>query len=389
MNQGKYVFAQIAEFLPRRIFDRLVLKHDGNKYVRSFTCWNQMLSLLFGQLTNRDSLRELVLAIDAHQSKTYHLGLGSGIKLATLARANINRSCKIYEEFAWYMIDQARRINVSDDFAVKVDGNIYAFDSTTIDLCLSVFWWAEFRKSKGGIKVHTLYDVKTQIPSFIHITTASVNDIQAMDQIPYEKGSYYIFDRGYNDFERLFQIHLLQAWFIVRAKDNLKFTRRYSSKANKASGIKCDQTGVFTHQRSYSRYPQKLRRIKYFDAETGLGFVFLTNNFTLTAFEIATLYKNRWQVELFFKWIKQHLKIKSFWGHTLNAVKTQIYCAIITYCLVAIIRSTLKIERSNYEILQILGISLLDKTPVNELLTLTNNKNVKERFSNQLELNLF
>ena len=179
-----------------------------------------MLSLIFGQLTNRDSLRELVLAIDAHRSKTYHLGLGSGIKLATLARANINRSCKIYEEFAWYMIDQARRINVSDDFAVKVDGNIYAFDSTTIDLCLNVFWWAEFRKNKGGIKVHTLYNVKTQIPSFIHITTASVNDIQAMDQIPYEKGSYYIFDRGYNDFDRLFQINLLQAWFIVRAKDN-------------------------------------------------------------------------------------------------------------------------------------------------------------------------
>ncbi len=249
--------------------------------------------------------------------------------------------------------------------------------------------WAEFRKNKGGIKVHTLYDVKTQIPSFIHITTASVNDIQAMYQIPYEKGSYYIFDRGYNDFERLFQINLLQAWFIVRAKDNLKFTRRYSNKVNKASGIRCDQTGVFTHQRSYSRYPQKLRRIKYFDTETGLEFVFLTNNFSLTAFEIAILYKNRWQVELFFKWIKQHLKITSFWGHTLNAVKTQIYCAIITYCLVAIIRSTLKIERSNYEILQILGISLLDKTPVNELLTLSNNKNVKERFSNQLELNLF
>ena len=220
MNQGKYVFAQIAEFLPRRVFDRLVLKYNGNKFVRVLSCWNQMLSLIFGQLTNRDSLRELVLVIDAHRSKTYHLGLGSGIKLATLARANINRSCKIYEEFAWYMIDQARRINVSDDFAVKVDGNIYAFDSTTIDLCLNVFWWAEFRKNKGGIKVHTLYNVKTQIPSFIHITTASVNDIQAMDQIPYEKGSYYIFDRGYNDFDRLFQINLLQAWFIVRAKDN-------------------------------------------------------------------------------------------------------------------------------------------------------------------------
>lgn len=389
MNQGKYIFAQIAEFLPRRVFDRLVLKYDGNKFVRTFTCWNQMLSLIFGQLTNRESLRELVLAVDAHRSKTYHLGLGSGIKLATLARANINRSCKIYEDFAWHMIDQARRINLSDDFAVKVDGNIYAFDSTTIDLCLSIFWWAEFRKSKGGIKMHTLYDVKTQIPSFIHITTASVNDIQAMDQIPYEKGSYYIFDRGYNDFERLFQINLLHAWFIVRAKDNLKFTRRYSNKADKGKGIKCDQTGIFTHQRSYARYPQKLRRIKYKDIETGLEFVFLTNNFILSAFEIAILYKNRWQVELFFKWIKQHLKIKSFWGHTLNAVKTQIYCAIITYCLVAIIRKELKIERSNYEILQILGISLLDKTPVNELLKLTNNKNVKEQFSNQLALSLF
>lgn len=389
MNQGKYVFAQIAEFLPRRVFDRLVLKHDGNKFVRTFTCWNQMLSLIFGQLTNRESLRELVLAVDAHRSKTYHLGLGSGIKLATLARANINRSCKIYEDFAWHMIDQARRINLSDDFAVKVDGNIYAFDSTTIDLCLSIFWWAEFRKNKGGIKMHTLYDVKTQIPSFIHITTASVNDIQAMDQIQYEKASYYIFDRGYNDFERLFQINLLHAWFIVRAKDNLKFTRRYSNKADKGRGIKCDQTGVFTHQRSYARYPQKLRRIKYKDIETGLEFVFLTNNFILSAFEIAILYKNRWQVELFFKWIKQHLKIKSFWGHTLNAVKTQIYCAIITYCLVAIIRKELKIERSNYEILQILGISLLDKMPVNELLTLTNNKNVKELFSNQLTLSLF
>lgn len=389
MNQGKYVFAQITEFLPRRVFDRLVVKYSGNKHVRTFTCWNQMLCMVFGQLTNRDSLRDLIVAIDAHRNKSYHLGLGSSVKLATLARANINRNCKIYEEFAYHLIDHARRVCANDDFEVKVDGNVYAFDSTTIDLCLSVFWWAEFRKKKGGVKMHTLYDVKTQIPSFVHITTASVNDVNAMDNIPYEKGSYYIFDRGYNDFERLYRIQKLEAWFVVRAKDNLKFKRMYSGQVDKSTGIRCDQTGVFLHAKSHNRYPQKLRRVKYYDCETDVEFVFLTNNFELTAREIAILYKNRWQVELFFKWIKQHLKVKSFWGHTLNAVKTQLYCAITTYCLVAIISKELKIDRSTYEILQILGISLLDKTPVKELLTNNDYKNVKELNYKQLSLSLF
>jgi hypothetical protein len=389
MNQGKFVFAQITEFLPRRVFDRIVQKYNGNKHIRTFTCWNQMLCMVFGQLTNRDSLRDLIVALDAHKAKSYHLGLGSNIALSTLAKANIRRNFKIYEEFACHLIDYARCVCAGTDFEVKVDGNVYAFDSTTIDLCLSVFWWAEFRKAKGGIKMHTLYDIKTQIPSFIYITTASVNDVNEMDHIPYEKGSYYIFDRGYNDFERLYRIHKIEAYFVLRARDNLKFNRMYSKKVNKKTGVKCDQTGTFTNQKSYSRYPEKLRRIKYYDCETKVEFVFLTNNFELTAIEIAILYKNRWQVELFFKWIKQHLKVKSFWGYTPNAVKTQLYCAIIAYCLVAIVGKELKIDRSTYEILQILGISLLDKTPVKELLGNNDYKNVKELNYKQLSLSLF
>ena len=388
MHQGKFVFAQITEFLPHRIFDGFVQKHNGNKHIRTFACWNQMLCMVFGQLTTRESLRDLVVALDAHKAKSYHLGLGTKISLSTLAKANINRSYKIYEEFAYHLIDYARRVCACSDFEVKVDGNIYAFDSTTIDLCLTVFWWAEFRKTKGGIKMHTLYDVKTKIPSFVYITTASVNDVNAMDFIPYESGSYYIFDRGYNDFERLYKINKLEAYFVLRAKENLKFNRMYSDNVDKEKGLKCDQVGTFSNHTSLSRYPEKLRRIKYYDKETNVEFVFLTNNFDLTAIEIAILYKNRWHVELFFKWIKQHLKVKSFWGHTPNAVKTQLYCAIITYCLVAIIGKELKINRSTYEILQILGISLLDKTPVKELLTNIDYKNTNELVCKQLVLNL-
>ena len=389
MNQGKYVFAQITEFLPRRVFDRLVEKYDGNKHVRTFTCWHQMLCMVFGQLTARDSLRDLIVALDAHKAKSYHLGFGLNVTRPTLARANIRRNYKLYEEFAWHLIDYALKVFVCSDFEVNVDGNVYAFDSTTIDLCLSVFWWAEFRKAKGGIKMHTLYDVKTQIPSFIYITPASVNDVKAMDQIPYERGSYYIFDRGYNDFERLYRINKLEAFFVLRARDNLNFDRRYSKKVDKQTGVKYDQIGVFAAPRSHSRYPEKIRRIKYYDSETEVEFVFLTNNFELTATEIADLYKNRWQVELFFKWIKQHLKVKTFWGHTPNAVKTQLYCAIIVYCLVAIVGKELKIDRPIYEILQILGISLLDKTPIKELLTNIDYKNIKELGYKQLSFSLF
>ena len=387
MNKGKYVFSQLTEFLPRRIFDRTVAKHKGNRYVRHFTCWNQLLCMVFGQLTTRDSLRDLITVIEAHSPKSYHLGFGKSVTRSNLAKANEKRSSKIFEEFAYCLIDIARRKRSNDDFVVK--GKVYAFDSSTIDLCLSVFWWAKFRKAKGGIKLHTLFDITTQIPAFIHITAATVNDMNAMDVIPYEAGAHYVFDRGYVDYERLYKIARLQAYFVVRAKSNLKFRRMYSKKTDKSTGILCDQLGKLTGFYVSKDYPDKLRRVKFHDQETGRTFVFLTNNNELSALDIALLYKNRWQVELFFKWIKQHLKIKSFWGTSENAVRIQIYTAIISYCLVAIVGHDLKIERSTYEILQVLGISLLDKTPVKELFTNTDYNNFKEHDYKQLKISLF
>jgi hypothetical protein len=382
MNNGKYVFAQLIEFLPQRVFDGFVKKYSGNKHIRHFTCWNQLLCMIFGQLTNRDSLRDLIVAIDAHSRKTYHLGFGKSVTRSNLAKANENRSSKIFEEYAYHLIAVARRKRANDNFEIK--GKVYAFDSSTIDLCLSVFWWAKFRKAKAGIKLHTLYDITTQIPAFIHITEAKVNDVNAMDLIPYESESYYIFDRGYVDFTRLHKITNHSAYFVIRAKSNLKFNRMYSNKVDKTKGVLCDQIGKLSGFYVSKQYPDKLRRVKYYDEETKRTFVYLTNNFELSALQIALLYKNRWQVELFFKWIKQHLKIKCFWGTSENAVRIQIYTAIITYCLVAIVGSDLKIDRSTYEILQVLGISLLDKTPVNELFTNIDYNDVNELNYNQL-----
>ena len=387
MNQGKYVYAQITEFLPQRIFDKYVKKYDGNKYVKHFTCWNQLLCLIFGQLTNRDSLRDIIVAINAHRGKSYHLGFGKNVTLSNLAKANLNRSSKIFEEFAYYLIAIARKDRSNNDF--QINGQVYAFDSSTIDLCLSVFWWAKFRKNKGGIKLHTLFDINTDIPAFVHITPASIHDVNAMDYLFYETNAYYIFDRGYVDYTRLYKINQHFAFFVVRAKSNLKFNRMYSKKHNKSTGIRCDQIGKLSGFYVSKQYPDKLRKIKFYDQETDRTFVFLTNNFELSAEEVAFLYKNRWKVELFFKWIKQHLKIKAFWGTSENAVRIQIYSAIIAYCLVDIVGINLKIERSTYEILQVLGISLLDKTPVKELLTKMNYNDVKEPFDKQLSLNLF
>jgi len=387
MNKGRYVFAQITEFLPKRVFDIIVEKYSGDKSVRFFSCWNQLLCLIFGQLTNRDSLRDLIVAIDAHSRKRYHLGFGKSVTRSNLSKANENRNSKIFEEFAYHLIDIAQNKLKNDDFEIK--GKVYAFDSTTIDLCLNVFWWAKFRKAKGGIKMHTLFDVTTQIPAFIHITAATVNDVNAMDLIPYESDAYYIFDRGYVDYSRLYRITLLSAYFVVRAKSNLRFKRIYSQKVDKNTGVQNDQIGKLTGFYVSKDYPEKLRKVKYYDNETNRTFVFLTNNMTLTAQEVAFLYKNRWQIELFFKWIKQHLKIKSFWGTSENAVRIQIYSAITTYCLVSIVKSELKIHRSTYEILQVLGISLLDKTPVKELFTNIDYNNVKELDYKQLSFNLF
>jgi hypothetical protein len=389
MNQGKYIFAQLTDFFPRRVFDRIVEKYDGNKYVRSFSCWNQMLCMVFGQLTARDSMRDLMLSLEAHQPKYYHLGFGSTVTRRNLGKANERRNCKIFEEFAYVLIEEARRSCYRDDFEIEVDGNVYALDSTTIDLCLNIFWWAEFRKHKGGIKLHTLYDVKTSIPSFLYITNAKVHDVNIMDIIPYEPGSFYVADKGYTDFLRLYKIHTHGSFFVTRAKENLQFKRIYSRVVDKTTGVLSDQTGKLVIYKSKNEYPEKLRRIKFFDCEHNKVLVFLTNNTNLKASEIAFLYKKRWEVELFFKWMKQHLRIKSFWGTTLNAVKIQMYCAVISYCLVALIGNKLKVERSIYEILQILSISLLDKTPIKEILTKCEYNNVKELENKQLIISGF
>lgn len=376
MNKNKYVFAQLIEFLDKDKFRHLVDKYNGNRYVKSFTCWNQLLALMFGQLSNRESLRDVVVALEAHHTKCYHLGIGRNpIAKTTFASANQNRDYRIFENFVFFMMEQARKKQATDIFKLK--GHVYAFDSTTIPLCLSIFWWAKFRKKKGGIKAHVLYDLEAQVPAYFHISTASVHDSKAIKYIPYESGSYYVFDRGYNAFKELYKIHLHESFFVVRAKKNLQFKcirwRRRLPK-NVLTDSVIELTGIITRQ----KYPERLRLVKYRDENQDREFVFLTNAFHLTSLEIAELYKNRWQVELFFKWLKQHLKIKKFWGTTENAVRIQISTAIISYCLVAIVQHDMQLERSTYEVLQILSISLTDKTCLKELFEKTNFNDVKE-----------
>ncbi len=389
MNNGKYVFAQLVTFLPSRVFDRCVAKYSGNKGVKHFSCWNQLLCMMFGQLSGRESLRDLIITVSAHTSKYYHLGFGKNVSRSNLASANEVRNCQIYETFAYEMIAIARGSIPSDsDFSLNITGNVYAFDSTTIDLCLNVFWWAKFRAAKGAIKMHTLVDVKTSLPAFIHVTEGSVHDVNAMDVLTYEAGGYYVMDKAYVDFKRLYLIDESLAYYVTRAKDNFSFTRVRSVKPDKSKGVKCDQTVRLKGQKSNKAYPKYLRRIKYYDSELQKTFVFLSNNFEQDATDIALLYKYRWKVELFFKWIKQHLKIKSFWGTSFNAVKTQVYIAISAYTLVAIIKNELKLNHSTYEILQILSVSLLDKTNLNDLLRSPIYQDVKEQKWEQLKMNL-
>ena len=376
MNKDKYVFAQMVEFLDNYKFLRIVKKYDGNKYVKHFTCWNQLLTLMFGQLCNRESLRDLIVALNAHQEKCYHLGVGKHVTRSNLAKANENRDYRIFEDFAFHMISEARKKRVNDIF--KLNGNVYAFDSTTIDLCLKLFPWANFSTYKGGIKIHTLYDVETQVPAFIHITEAKINDVRAMDVITYESGSFYVFDRAYNDYHRLYKIHMMDSFFVVRAKTNikarvLKWKRRLPK--NILSDCEIELTGFYTQK----SYPETIRLVRFWDEEDEREFVYLTNAKHIPALQVAELYKNRWQVELFFKWLKQHLKIKKFWGTSENAVKIQVYSAIIAYCLVAIMQHDMKLNRSTYEVLQILGISLTDKTPLRNLFSKTKFNDVKEQ----------
>lgn len=366
----------MVEFLDNYKFLRIVKKYDGNRYVKHFTCWNQLLTLMFGQLCNCESLRDLIVALNAHQEKCYHLGVGKHVTRSNLAKANENRDYRIFEDFAFYMISEARKKRVNDIF--KLNGNVYAFDSTTIDLCLNLFPWANFRTHKGGVKIHTLYDIETQVPAFIHITEAKINDIKAMDAIPYESGSFYVFDRAYNDYHRLYKIHMMDSFFVVRAKTNikarvLKWKRRLPK--NILSDCEIELTGFYTQK----SYPEMIRLVRFWDEEDEREFIYLTNAKHIPALQVAELYKNRWQVELFFKWLKQHLKIKKFWGTSENAVKIQVYSAIIAYCLVAIMQHDMKLNRSTYEVLQILGISLTDKTPLRDLFSKTKFNDVKEQ----------
>ena len=359
MNIDKYVFAQLVPFLDRSKFNRIVKKYDRDKYVKSFTCWNQLLVMMFAQLTKQDSLRTTSLSIESLGTMCYHLGFGKGVTRSNLSKANQERDYHIFEEFAYFVVNEAREKRVTDIF--NLDGNVYAFDSTTVDLCLSVFWWAAFRKHKGGIKIHTLYDIETQIPTFFHITEAKVNDVNAMDEIPYESGSYYIFDRGYNDYKRLYTIHQIGAFFVIRAKTNLHYnTEKW--KRRMPDDVLSDQLITLSGFYSQQKYPEKIRKVIYWDDEQKREFTFLTNATEISALEVANLYKNRWQVELFFKWLKQHLRIKKFWGTNENAVRIQIYSAITAYCMVAIVQHDLHIDKSIYDVLQILDRNLTHKT---------------------------
>jgi len=387
MNSGKYVFTQLIGVLPKYEFDKCVERYDGSYKVQSFTCWIQFLSMAFGQLTGRESLRDTVVCLKAHKSKLYHLGIGHLVTRSTLAYANETRNWQIYHDFAQVLIRRARDLYSGDnELSLPFENTVYALDSTTVDLCLSVFWWARFRRTKAAVKLHVLLDLRGDIPTFIQITDGLTHDVNALDDIPVEPFAFYVMDKAYGHFARLMEINRKQAYFVIRPRDNLRFRRLDSSPVDKETGLRCDQTIRLVWYQTKKGYPAKLRRVKYFDKDLDRRFVFLTNNFEISALEVAMLYKHRWRVELFFKWIKQHLKIKKFWGHSENAVKTQVWIAICIYLTVAIARKELKIERNLYEILQILSVSVFDKTPINQLLNDFQLDDLEGYISKQLNL---
>lgn len=389
MNSGKYVFSQIASFLSANDFNKYVDLYKGNYKVLHFTCWHQLMCMMFGQLSNCDSLTDLAVGLRAQRNKWYHLGMGAGLSKSNLAYANENRDWRIFADFANTLIAEAKILcKNNSDVLPTIKGNVYAIDSSTVDLCLNIFWWAKFRKEKGAIKLHTQFDVKANVPTFIDITNGLTHDVNFLDQIVYEAGAFYIADKAYIDFERLYGIHQAEAFFVTRAKDNMNYRRLYSARVNKSKGIKCDQTIMLNNYYSAKAYSEKIRRIKYYDIETNNEFDFITNNFRLPALKIALLYKHRWSVELFFKWIKQHLRIKTFWGYSENAVRIQIYSAIITYLTISIMKERLSLKQTNYEILQILNFSLIDKIPIKQLFDDYYLQNFKEQNCNQLKLNL-
>ena len=387
MNKGRYVFSQLCDFLPTDHFKWLVKKYDGNKYVKSFTCWNHLLVLLYGQLSNREGLRDLIVSITPFKSAFHHLGFGKNVSRSNLGKANEIREAKIFQEFADKMVSIARekRGAVKDFF---ISNNVYAFDSSTISLCLSVYWWTKLHHGKGGVKLHELYDVKTDIPSFSVVTDASVHDSQVMELIPYEKGSFYIFDRAYMATKKLYIIEKAGAYFVVREKHKMSYEvvedKGYN---NPSSGIMADQTIRFKGHKTKKQYPVELRRVVFYDHDGNRTFVFYTNNFEVTAEQVALLYKYRWRVELFFKWLKQHLRIKEFYGTSENAVKIQIYAAIIAYYLVVIVQESLKIKLQTYDVLRILSTALLTKMPLRDLLVEQKGEETTEGKYQQLCLN--
>jgi len=364
MNAGRTVFSQLIEILPNQEFQKCVDRYGGGRYLKNLSCWDQYLAMAFAQLTYRESLRDIEACLRSVGGKLYHMGFRGKVARSTLADANESRDWRIYADFAQVLIAIARPLYVHDPIGVDLDQSLYALDSTTIDLCLSLFPWAKFRRRKAAVKMHTLLDLHGNIPTFIRVTSGDVHDVNLLDEILPEAGAFYVMDRGYIDFQRLFVFTLSSAFFVVRTKSNVLLQRRYSHPVDQSTGVRSDQTVILTSFASASVYPDALRRVSYFDAETNKRLKFLTNNFVLPALTIAQIYKCRWQVELFFKWIKQHLRIKAFYGTSENAVKTQIWIAVSVYVLVAILRKRLGLETSLYQTLQILSVTLFEKTPI-------------------------
>ena len=386
MNQGRTVFSQLLNFLPDREFRRCVARYGGDVRPRGFSCWDQYLAMAFAQLTYRDGLRDIEACLRSLGGKLYHMGFHGRVARSTLADANDAHDWRIYADFAQVLIGIARPLYASDPIGVDLDQSLYALDSTTIDLCLSLFPWAKFRKHKAAVKMHTLLDLHGNIPTFISITEGKVHDVNILDEILPEAGAIYVMDRGYIDFERLYVFTLSSAFFVVRTKSNVVLQRRYSHAVDNSTGVRSDHTVILTAFDSAKVYPDALRRVSYLDVETRKRFKFLTNNFALPAFTIAQIYKSRWQVELFFKWIKQHLRIKAFYGTGENAVKTQIWIAVSVYVLVALVRKRLGLQASLYQILQILSVTLFEKTPILRALQPSDSEDVSLDFSNQLNL---
>lgn len=386
MDQGRTVFAQLISYLSHNEFNRCVARYHGNKSVRSFSCWDHLLTMVFAQLTYRESLRDIEVCLRAQQGKLYHSGFAGPVKRSTLADANETRDWRIYADFAQSLIRIARPLYADTELEIDLDATLYAFDSTTIDLCLSLFPWAQFRRAKSAVKLHTLLEIQSSIPVFVAVTSGRVADVSLLDALTSEPGSFIVMDRGYMDFARLYRIHLGLAFFVIRAKENLQYRRRYSFSHDRASGVRSDQTILLTGPKSSLFYPAELRRVSYHALDIDRRFVFLTNNFSVSAQTIAALYKYRWRVELFFKWIKQHLRIKKFYGTSINSVKVQVWTAISVYILVAIVKKNLGLKHDIYTILQVLSLTLFEKTPILSLFDNYDNQCQTTDTTNQLNL---